>query len=94
MEKRILFELVLRAKDTTIQDENTGFRVVEEVAIPIEADWNYEKPDLPPEALFAMTQLDIMHNMSKHFIEKAQDAPIGALFISLIQKVTERLRKT
>lgn len=93
MEKRIQFELVLRAKDTTIHDEKTGFHVVHELAFPIEADWNYDKPDLPAAAIIAMTQLDTMHHFAKNFIEKAKSVPIDGMMVTLISEVTNKLRK-
>jgi hypothetical protein len=93
MEKKIQFELVLRAKDTTIHDEKTGFYIVDEVACLIEADWNHEKPNLSSEAILAMTQHATMTHMSKHFIDAVKNAPLGALFVSLVSKVTTQLRK-
>jgi hypothetical protein len=80
------FELVVRAtKDG---------KLLHEVAVPIIADWTLgSPPKLPPEAILAMTQYDVIENMAKNFIEAAEKAPIKAMMINLIVEASEKARK-
>lgn len=86
MDKKAKFELVVRV---------TGGdgKLLHEVAVPVSAEWNFEKPALDSAQILGMTQYDVIENMAKHLIEAAEKAPIRAMMVNLICEASEKGRQ-
>jgi hypothetical protein len=90
------FELVVRiVRDDPNKTEPPQYRhVLQEIAVPVMPEWNLQTPpDLSPEQILGMTNMDILANMASPVIEQMQKAPVGTMVVQCIQGYQDKLAK-
>jgi len=84
---KVKIELVVRA--------TRDGKLLHEIAIPLDAPVNTTYPsDLSPQAVVAMSDLDVTADLFKNHIEAAESAPIRAMVLGVVSCLLNDARKS
>lgn len=70
-------------------------RVMHEIAVPIRTEFDWmtgPPPGMAPDAVFAMTDADIMLQMSAPMLQEMQKLPLPMMLVQCIQGLMDKAR--